>query len=286
MAMISAPDGCRLYVEETGSGVPILFLHEFAGDHRAWEPQVRHFSRSNRCITFAARGYLPSDVPGEPERYGQEAALADAIAILDALNIEKAHIVGHSMGAYTALHVGLRHPERCLSVSALGCGWGSSPGEREAAQKSCDAIAELFRDTPIAEAAAAYARFPMRKTFEAKDPRGFAEFEAMLAEHSPEGSIHTMLRLQKLRPTLTDMEEDLKGFRPPLLVLLGDEDHPCIDGSILLKRTVPTAALAMIPRAGHTITTEEPAAVNAELETLFAAVAQRSWMCHKGQLEA
>lgn len=94
MAMISAPDGCRLYVEETGSGVPILFLHEFAGDHRAWEPQVRHFSRSNRCITFAARGYLPSDVPGEPERYGQEAALADAIAILDALNIEKAHIVG------------------------------------------------------------------------------------------------------------------------------------------------------------------------------------------------
>lgn len=69
-------------------------------------------------------------------------------------------------------------------------------------------------------------------------------------------------------------------------MLLGDEDHPCIDGSILLKRTVPTAALAMIPRAGHTITTEEPAAVNAELETLFAAVAQRSWMCHKGQLEA
>lgn len=281
MSMIEAPDGCRLYVEETGSGTPILFLHEFAGDHRSWEPQVRHFSRAHRCITYAARGYLPSDVPAEAERYGQEAALLDAVAILDALKIDKAHIVGHSMGAYTALHVGLRYPERCLSVSALGCGWGSAPSERAAAAKSCDDIAALFRDNPIEQAAATYAHFPMRLTFEAKDPRGFAEFEAMLAEHSPEGSVHTMLRLQKLRPTLWDLEEDLKSFTPPLLVILGDEDHPCIDGSVFLKRTVPTAALAVVPRAGHTITTEEPAAVNAELETLFAAVAQDAWMSHR-----
>lgn len=281
MATISAPDGCRLYVEETGEGEAILFLHEFAGDHRSWEPQVRHFSRAHRCITFAARGYLPSDVPEEATRYSQEAALADAMAILDELKIEKAHIVGHSMGAYTALHIGLRYPDRCLSVSALGCGWGSTPGMREEAAKSCDGIAELFRDNSITEAAAVYARFPMRKTFEAKDPRGFAEFEGMLAEHSAQGSINTMLGLQKMRPTLLDMEEDLKSFVPPLLVVLGDEDHPCIDGSLLLKRTVPTAALAMIPRAGHTITTEEPAAVNAELEAVFAAVAQGSWMCHR-----
>lgn len=148
------------------------------------------------------------------------------------------------MGAYTALHVGLRHPERCLSVSALGCGWGSSPGEREAAQKSCDAIAELFRDTPIAEAAAAYARFPMRKTFEAKDPRGFAEFEAMLAEHSPEGSIHTMLRLQKLRPTLTDMEEDLKGFPAAAPGASGGR------GSSLHRRQHPAQADRAHRRAG------------------------------------
>ncbi|SOH94951.1 Pimeloyl-ACP methyl ester carboxylesterase [Monaibacterium marinum] len=286
MATISAPDGCRLYVEETGEGEPILFLHEFAGDHRSWEPQVRHFSRAHRCITFAARGYLPSDVPEEASRYSQEAALADAMAILDELKIEKAHIVGHSMGAYTALHIGLRYPDRCLSVSALGCGWGSTPGMREEAAKSCDSIAELFRENSITEAAAVYARFPMRKTFEAKDPRGFAEFEGMLAEHSAQGSINTMLGLQKMRPTLLDMEEDLKSFVPPLLVVLGDEDHPCIDGSLLLKRTVPTAALAMIPRAGHTITTEEPAAVNAELEAVFAAVAQGSWMCHREAPEA
>lgn len=284
MPIIKAADGCGLHVEETGQGIPILFLHEFAGDHRSWEPQVRHFSRAHRCVTFAARGYPPSDVPNETNRYGQDTALADAIAVMDGLNIEKAHIVGHSMGAYTALHVGLRHPDRCLSVSTLGCGWGSAPSEREAAAQACDDIAALFRDNPIEKAAAVYARFPMRLTFEAKDPRGFAEFERMLAEHSPEGAIHTMLGLQKLRPTLWDMEADLKGFVPPLLVLLGDEDHPCLDGSIFLKRVVPKAALAVVPRAGHTITTEEPAIVNAELEKLFSAVAQGAWMSHRSQV--
>jgi len=281
MADIHAPDGIRLHYEEAGSGVPIVFVHEFAGDHRAWEPQIRRLSRAHRCIAFAARGYPPSDVPTEPGAYGQDIARADVIAVMDGLGIEKAHIVGHSMGAFTALHVGLRHPERCLSVAALGCGWGSNPGERETAAKACDDIARLFRDVPIEEAAAQYARFPMRTTFELKDPRGFAEFEAMLAEHSPEGSALTMLNLQKTRPTLWDLEDDLKGFQPPLLVLVGDEDHPCLDGSLFLKKTVPTAGLAVVPRAGHTITLEEPAAVNAALEELFAAVAMGSWMSHR-----
>lgn len=281
MPDIHAPDGVRLYYEEAGAGAPVVFVHEFAGDHRAWEPQMRRFSRSHRCVALAARGYPPSEVPTDPTAYGQDISRADVLSVMDALGIEKAHVVGHSMGAYTALHVGIHHPERCLSVAALGCGWGSNPGERETAAKACDDIAELFREGPITEAAATYARFPMRATFELKDPRGFAEFEAMLAEHSPEGSALTMLNLQKTRPTLRELEEDLKAFQPPLLVLVGDEDHPCLDGSLFLKKTVPTAGLAVVPRAGHTITLEEPAAVNAALEELFAAVATGSWMTHR-----
>lgn len=281
MALVVAADGVRLHIEEAGQGVPILFLHEFAGDHRAWEAQMRHFSRSHRCVAYAARGYPPSDVPTEVSAYSQDIACADAIAVMDSLGLERAHVVGHSMGAYTALHVGLNHPERCLSVSALGCGWGSKPEERQQAAQACDDIAEMFRTRPIAEAAATYARFPMRKTFEAKDPRGFAEFEAMLAEHSGPGSAQTMLGLQKARPTLWDLEERLRAFALPLLVIVGDEDHPCLDGSLFLKRTVPQAALSVIPRAGHTITLEEPAAVNAALAELFAAVALESWTAHQ-----
>jgi pimeloyl-ACP methyl ester carboxylesterase len=281
MTTILARDGVWLHFEEAGAGPPVVFVHEFAGNHRQWEPQIRYLSRAHRCVAFASRGYPPSDVPTSPDAYSQDLARSDVIAVLDALGIDKAHIVGHSMGAYTAIHVGLHHPDRCLSVSALGCGWGSKPEERDEAARSCDSIAELFETESAASAAAKYARFPMRLTFEAKDPRGFAEFESMLAQHSSQGSALTMRNLQKKRPTLWDLKAKLEAFALPLLVLVGDEDHPCLDGSLFLKRTVPQAALVVVPRAGHTITLEEPDAVNAALANLFSAVALGSWMSHR-----
>ena len=127
MPNLSATDGIHLYYEESGRGTPIVFIHEYAGDYRTWEPQMRHFSRSNRCITFSQRGYPPSDIPEDGSQYGQKIAKEDVVALLDALGIEKAHIVGHSMGAATALHVGIHHSERCLSITAASCGYGSSP---------------------------------------------------------------------------------------------------------------------------------------------------------------
>jgi len=278
---IASFDGTKLHVEEAGSGNPIVFVHEFAGDHRSWEGQVRYFSRSNRCICFAARGYPPSDVPEDATAYGQDQALRDVLAVMDALEVEKAHVVGHSMGAYTALHVGLQHPERCFSVAVLGCGWGSSPVERDASRHACEEIAAMFENEPIAAAAGRYARAPMRWTFEAKDPRGFAEFEQTLAQHSGQGSALTMLNLQLKRPTLWELEDELRAFCVPLLVVVGDEDFPCLDGSMFLKRTVPKAALLMLPRSGHTIPAEEPAAVNAALHELFAATAMGTWMSHR-----
>jgi pimeloyl-ACP methyl ester carboxylesterase len=281
MPEVTTKDDVRLYYEEAGSGTPVVFVHEFAGDHRAWEPQMRFLSRSNRCIAFASRGYPPSDVPTSPEFYSQALALSDVIAVLDSLKIERAHIVGHSMGAYTALHVGISHPERCLSVAALGCGWGSKPEDRDASVSACDQIATMFESKPIIEAAASYARAQMRLTFETKDPRGFAEFEKMLGEHSGVGSGLTMRNLQGKRPTLWDLKEQLAEFKVPLLVLVGDEDHPCLDGSLFLKRTVPTAGLMVVPRAGHTITLEEPGVVNRALSDLFAAVSTGSWLSHK-----
>ena len=278
---VLTPDGIKLYVEEVGEGCPIIFVHEFAGDHRSWEPQMRYFSRSHKCITFAARGYVPSQVPDDPAAYSQDLARGDVLAVLDALGVSKAHVVGHSMGAYTALHVGLHHSDRCLSVAALGCGWGSNPADRNASIKVCEDIAQMFERQPIEVAAATYARAPMRRTFEAKDPRGFADFERMLADHSGKGSALTMLNLQLKRPTLWELEEHLRSFAPPLLVVVGDEDFPCIEGSLFLKRTVPTAGLLMLPRAGHTITSEEPAAVNAALGELFSCAEAGNWMSHR-----
>ncbi|MGA0024049.1 MAG: alpha/beta fold hydrolase, partial [Burkholderiales bacterium] len=72
----------RLYFEDSGRGTPIVFVHEFSGDLRSWETQVRHFSRRHRCITFNARGYPPSDVPGSWKKYSQTIAADDIAAVL------------------------------------------------------------------------------------------------------------------------------------------------------------------------------------------------------------
>ena len=283
MPKIKTADGIMLYYEEAGTGTPVVFVHEFAGDYRTFEPQMRYFARAHRCVTYSQRGYPPSDVPSDPSRYGQDIARADVIAVMDALGIDRAHVVGHSMGAYTALHVGIRHPQRCLSVTAAGCGWGSLPDPvaREAMRKVAADNAKMFTEKTMAEAAAIYADGPTRNTQKYKDPRGYAEFVRMLSEHSAQGHALTMAMLQSKRPTLWDLAADLKKFTLPLLVICGDEDETCLDGSVFLKRTAPTAGLLVIPRSGHTITSEEPAAVNAALAELFAAAESGRWLAHK-----
>jgi pimeloyl-ACP methyl ester carboxylesterase len=283
MPHITAGDGTRLYYEEAGEGSAVIFVHEYAGDYRSFEAQMRYFSRSHRCITYSQRGYPPSDVPEQAARYGQDIARDDVIALMDALRIDKAHVVGHSMGAYTALHVGIDFPGRCISVVAAGCGWGSTPDakQREAMKALAAETGKMFAEEGIAAASAKYADAPMRHAQKHKDPRGHAEFSRRLAEHSALGHAQTMFNLQLKRPTLWEMEDKLKRFSPPLLVVVGDEDDPCIDGSVFLKRTAPTAGLLVIPRSGHNIPSEEPAMFNAALADLFASAEAGRWLAHK-----
>src|SRR3954454_10050710 len=144
MAHVSTDDGVRLYVEETGAGFPVLFVHEFAGDHRSWEPQVRALSRRYRCIAYSARGYPPSDVPQDQEAYSQARAVADALAVLDGLAVERAHVVGLSMGGFATLHLGLRHPDRTRSLVVSAVGYGAQPERQEAFRRESNLIADPF----------------------------------------------------------------------------------------------------------------------------------------------
>jgi len=120
MPHITARDGTRLYAEEAGSGSAVVFVHEYAGDYRTWEPQMRYFSRAHRCVTYSQRGYPPSDVPSEAERYGQTIARDDVLALMDALKIDRAHIVGHSMGSLIALEAAARHPDKVTALALIG----------------------------------------------------------------------------------------------------------------------------------------------------------------------
>jgi pimeloyl-ACP methyl ester carboxylesterase len=283
MPHITTRDGVRLYYEEAGSGTSVVFVHEYAGEYRTWEPQMRHFSRAHRCVTYSQRGYLPSDVPKDAAKYSQDLFRDDVIALMDALKIDRAHVVGHSMGAATALHVGIHHAKRCISVTAAGCGYGSSPNLKvvEESRAVSRETGKMFAEIGIEQAARRYGDGPTRQSQKYKDPRGYAHFIRLLSEQSALGHSLTMLNLQAKRPTLYEMEAGLKAFAPPLLIIVGDEDEWCVDASIYLRRTVPTAGLLVVPRTGHTITSEEPDKFNAALEELFAAVEAGRWLAHK-----
>lgn len=270
-------DGVRLYYEETGSGTPVIFVHEYAGDHRAWEPQMRHFGQRYRAITFAARGYPPSDVPEDVSKYSQARAADDIGSVLEHLKIAKAHIVGLSMGGFATLHFGFRHPGKALSLVVAGCGYGAEPGQREKFQAEAEAIAKFIDDNDISVFAEKYAYGPTRVQFENKDPRGFAEFKQQLGEHSKSGARNTQLGVQRHRPSLYDLIGDMKKLTIPTLVLTGDEDWPCLQPSLLMKQNIPTAALSVMPNCGHTINIEDPDQFNRIVSDFLVQVDTGRW---------
>jgi pimeloyl-ACP methyl ester carboxylesterase len=277
MPHLSTDDGVRLYYEETGRGAAIVFVHEFAGDLRSWEPQVRYFSRRYRCIAFNARGFPPSDVPQEVASYSQARACHDIRSLLDGLKIANAHIVGLSMGGLATLHFGLTYPDRALSLLVGGAGYGSEPAEREKFRAEAVVIAAKLEKEGMAAFAEAYAYGPTRVQFEGKDPRGFAEFKAMLAQHSAKGSANTQLGVQRERPSIFDLESQLAKLSLPMLVVTGDEDWPCLLPGVFIKRTCPSSALLVIPNSGHAVNIEEPALFNAALENFLIQVDSGRW---------
>ncbi|HVJ55732.1 MAG TPA: alpha/beta hydrolase [Aliidongia sp.] len=269
--------GVRLHYDESGRGYPLLFVHEFGSDAREWEQQVRALSRHYRCITFNARGYPPSDVPADPDQYGWEHARDDIGTVLDGLAIEKAHLVGLSMGAYAVLTFGLRYPDRVSALVVAGCGSGAPPSLRDAFIRDSQNNAHRFIEEGSAAVAETMGHSPTRIQLKHKDPRGWQEFMAHLRLHSAEGSSHTMARYQAGRPSLWEFEAELQRLDLPVLLAIGDEDEPCIEANLYLKRQIPNAGLWIAPNTGHAINLEEPAAFNRAVEDFLAAVERHSW---------
>jgi len=277
MPHVSAADGVKLYYEQTGTGIPVIFVHEFAGDHRSYEVQVRHFSRQYRCIAFNARGYPPSDVPASFESYSQDHARDDIRAVLDGLKIDKAHVVGISMGGFAALHFGMQYPERAMSIAVCGCGYGAQADKRAQFQAEVQATAQNMQDKGMKVVAETYATSATRVQLQNKDPRGFLEFKAQLAGHDDLGSANTMRGYQARRPSLYDLTDRMAQIRVPTLIAVGDEDEPCLDPALLMKRTIPTASLVMFPSTGHALNLEEPDLFNATLDRFFHLVESGRW---------
>ncbi|MET0875837.1 MAG: alpha/beta hydrolase [Tardiphaga sp.] len=277
MSFATTDDGVKLYFEETGSGTPVIFVHEYAGDHRSWEPQMRFFGRRYRAITYAARGFPPSDVPESASSYSQKRAADDILAVLDHLKIDTAHIVGLSMGGFATLQFGFNHATRARSLCIAGCGYGAEPDKQTQFKAEADAVAAAIKKEGMRSFSEKYAYGPTRVQFENKDPRGFAEFKQQLSEHSDVGSANTQLGVQRERPSLFSLVDQMKAVRTPALVVTGDEDWPCLLPGVLMKQNIPTAALAVVPNSGHTLNIEEPDEFNRILLNFLTQVDGGRW---------
>src|SRR5674476_449920 len=271
------PDNVRLYYEEVGQGTPVLFVHEFASDHRGWEPQLREFGKRYRCIAYSARGYTPSDVPADKQAYSYQHVMRDCIAVLDHLAIEQAHIVGLSTGGYTALQIALNHPDRVRSMVLAGTGSGSERGYTEQFHQHSRALAEQFEREGAASVAKTYGLGPGRVPFLIKDPRGFAAFSKQLAEHDAQGSANTSRGFQGGRPSLYDFEDEIRKLTIPALIVVGDEDDRCIEPSLFLKRTIAASGLVMLPKTGHVVNLEEPDLFNLVVGDFLSRVDAGRW---------
>jgi pimeloyl-ACP methyl ester carboxylesterase len=277
MPFVTTDDGVKLYYEEAGAGWPLVFVHEFAGDHRSYEQQMRYFARRYRCIAYNARGYPPSDIPEQEQKYSQERARDDIRVVLDELGISQAHIVGISMGGFATLHFGLAWPERARALVIGGCGYGAEPGKQKQFQDEVEAAAARFETLEMEAAAKSYALGATRVQLQNKDPRGWDEFRRMLIEHSPVGSALTLRGVQKRRPSLFDLVDQMKMLTVPVLIMTGDEDDPCIEASILMKRTIPSAGLVMLPCTGHALNLEEPGLFNQLIDEFLHQVESGRW---------
>ena len=274
---VARVNGVKLYYEEVGQGLPLLFVHEFAGEARSWHLQTRALARRYRCIAFNARGYPPSDVPEDPAAYSQAQAAEDIRGMLDALGIARAHVCGLSMGGYATLHFGLLHPDRALSLVVAGAGYGSVAGERERFKKDVEETARRFVEDGIVAVADFYTKGPTRVQLMDKDPKGWQELYDQFVAQSAEGHALTMRGVQMNRPSVYELEKGLEQLEVPTLIVTGDEDEPCLEPALYLKRKIRSSGLLVLPKSGHTVNLEEPEGFNRGILDFLTAVDAGRW---------
>ena len=264
-------------VSSTGHGEPIVFIHEYSGDLLSWSPQIAELSNNFRCVCFNARGYPPSQVPGSVDAYSQERAAEDVLEVMIALGISSAYLVGLSMGGFAALHVAMNHPAQVRALVVAGCGYGAKPSDRLEFLNAMNSEADRAEAIGMAAYAEELAGSPYARLLKAKSETDWQQFAGQLADHSATGMAMTLRGVLARRPSLWELERELRRIYQPTMLIIGDDDTPCIEPNIFMKRTLPDCALAVMPRTGHLPNLEEPQSFNRLVSQFFTAVSDGSW---------
>jgi pimeloyl-ACP methyl ester carboxylesterase len=254
----------NLYVERWGEGEPsIVFCHGFGGSARNFRPQARAFAASCRAITFDARGHARSDAPVEPDAYEPDRFVEDVSNVLDVIGIERALIVGLSMGAGIALRFAATRPERVLGLLVAAYPRpASTPGHAAWALGFADAI-----EAEGVEAAGA--RFAWGERFQ-RDPKGAELIRIGFLEHQPHALVNVLRRVLAVQPAPADQAPRLAGLTGPISIVVGGQDAGSLAPSRELSALLPAAQLVEIEGGGHVVNLTNPAEFNRALRDLLA----------------
>jgi len=272
---VALVNGVNLYYEVTGKGFPLVWSHEFAGDFKSWNLQIKFFSRRYQVITYNARGYPPSDVPTEPAAYSQEHTVEDLYQLLQYLGIQQVYVGGLSMGGNVALNFGIAHPDMAKALTIAAAGSGTT--DRETFESRMEDLARRLETEGMRAAAKRYVCEPNRVQLPRKDPKSGQEFYEGFVSHSAIGSALTVRGIMLKRPTIFALESKLQQLTVPTLIMVGDEDANCIEPSLFMKRNIPRSGLVVFPQTGHAINLEEPAIFNRMVLDFLTSVEAGKW---------
>ena len=278
MAFATTSDGVQLFYESAGQGTPIVFVHEFGGNHWSWEPQVSYFSRRHLCITFSARGYPPSDIPEErgavlPGASGRRHRRRDECGRHREGPCRRPFDGRFRLPACRPALI----PDRILSAVVAGAGYGSEKEHQEFFRRNSEQVARGFEERG---AAGVCPRLRRERLAGSVPGQGSTRLEALRrtarAALRQRGRQHHARRSDA--PSVALRSGGRTGaMQVPLLVVVGDEDDHSIQPGIFLKRTVPRSGLTMFPKSGHTLNLEEPALFNHLVAEFIAQVEAGRW---------
>lgn len=251
----------RVYYVESGSGLPVVFLHGFTLDHRSWAPIVPYLSQKCRTIVADSRGHGKSDCPLTD--YARSDRVRDLLELLDQLAIDRCHLVGLSMGGSTAIGMALTHPSRLLSLTLVSSGAAGYP-----LGKKIDRLDKMAKDESVEAAKATWKDWSSRYYRQKGNEQLAAALEEMIDDHS--GAIWLDHRRGKY-PRSNDLDL-VETIQTPTLIMTGQDDKLFVPLGRALHEKIAGSRLIEYPDAGHMIPMELPERFSNDLGQFLESV--------------
>jgi 2-succinyl-6-hydroxy-2,4-cyclohexadiene-1-carboxylate synthase len=251
--------GANYNVSTAGAGAPLMLLHGFTASAPSWDDHRAALSPRFRMIMPDLLGHGGSDAPSDPERYRMERCVADLIAILDALEVERTHLLGYSMGGRVALAMAIEYPRRIASLIMES----ASPGLAEASARrarvaSDNALAGLIEREGMEAFVARWERMPLFASQERMSETARMRLRAQRLANNPTGLANS------LRGLGTGVQEPLwkrlGELEVPSLIMAGELDGKFVGIAREMAAAIRGCRLALVAGAGHTIHLEQPGA--------------------------